>query len=123
VTFLATTRPSPDPAFFNLPQESKVPNTILTSSSTTDPGFQSITWHGETYPGSGEYTVKIFSMAALDDEFIYGLIGEEPSWLYRKEWDSYPALGPISAFAPVEPMKGFHYLGAMEPWVSTYVSI
>jgi prenylcysteine oxidase/farnesylcysteine lyase len=99
-----------------------VPNTILTSSSDTDPGFQSITWHGETYPGSGEYTVKIFSMAALDDEFVNRLIGEEPSWLYRKEWDSYPKLGPISAFAPVQPMKGFHYLGAMEPWVSTLVT-
>lgn len=61
-------------------------------------------------------------MASLDDEFIHSLIGEEPSWLYRKEWDSYPRLTPISSFAPVEPMKGFHYLGAMEPWVSTYVS-
>jgi prenylcysteine oxidase/farnesylcysteine lyase len=61
-------------------------------------------------------------MAALDDQFIHELIGEEPSWLYRKEWDSYPELGPISAFAPVQPMKGFHYLGAMEPWVSTYVT-
>jgi prenylcysteine oxidase/farnesylcysteine lyase len=60
-------------------------------------------------------------MAPLDGGFIHRLIGEEPSWLYRKEWDSYPRLGPISSFAPVEPMKGFHYLGAMEPWVSTYV--
>lgn len=121
VTFLATSRPFPNPGFFNLPQDAKVPNTILTSSSSVDPRFQSITWHGETYPDSGEYTVKIFSMAPLDDSFIHRLIGEEPSWLYRKVWDSYPELGPISSFAPVEPMKGFHYLGAMEPWVSTYV--
>jgi prenylcysteine oxidase/farnesylcysteine lyase len=54
-------------------------------------------------------------MAPLDDDFIHGLIGEEPSWLYRKEWDSYPQLGPISSFAPVEPMKGFHHLGASPP--------
>lgn len=120
VTYLTTSRQSPDHRFFDLPERTKVPNTILTSSSALAAEFNSITWHGETRAGSGEYAVKIFSMQRLSEDFLYRLLGGEvPSWVLRKEWDSYPALGPISAFAPVEPIKGFHYLGAMEPWIST----
>lgn len=83
------------------------------------PRFQSISWHGETIKGSGEYVVKVFSLTYLNDEFLEELIGEKPSWVLRKEWDSYPKLRPIRTYAPVEPYKGFHYLAALEPWVST----
>lgn len=119
MTLLATSRSSPDPAFFGLPPDTKVPNTILTPSTGLETEFNSITWHGETAPGSGEHTVKIFSMQELSDEFLERMLGETPTWILRKEWDSYPELAPISSYAPVEPMKGFHYLGAMEPYVST----
>jgi len=126
VTYLTTTSPHPLPAFFGLPVGTTMPTTILTSGetsrstpSTPPPRFQSITYHGETHPGSGEYVVKIFSLTYLSDRMLSQLFGEIPGWLLRKEWDSYPKLGVIGQYAPVEPMKGFQYLAALEPWVST----
>ncbi|WVQ94044.1 hypothetical protein IAU59_001122 [Kwoniella sp. CBS 9459] len=124
VTYLTTAQPHPQPSFFGLPEGSFVPNTIITSSSAKGSAipparFQSISWHGETYPGSKEYAVKIFSLTRLNQRFLYEMLGEEPSWLLRKEWDSYPKLRPINAYAPVQPIKGFHYLAAQEAWVST----
>lgn len=126
VTLLTTTRSTPLPSFFGLPDTAVVPSTVLTTSytahtkaATPPPKFQSITWHGETYQGSGEHVVKIFSLHYLNEEFLTDLIGEEPGWLLRKEWDSYPELRPVSSFPPVEPVEGVQYLGALEPWVST----
>ncbi|WVQ80435.1 hypothetical protein IAT38_002540 [Cryptococcus sp. DSM 104549] len=131
VTYLATSALHPLPAFFNLPPDARVPNTILTSSSTsrspTPPGtpptppprFQSITWHGETFPGSREYAVKIFSRTRLSDRFLREMLGEDPRWLLRKEWDSYPELRPTAGYAPVELLEGVQYLAGMETWVST----
>ncbi|RSH90653.1 hypothetical protein EHS25_001258 [Saitozyma podzolica] len=127
VTYFATTRRRPDPSFFGLPNTTTLPTTILTTGYTArqsknrpPPRFQSITWHGETYPGSGEYTVKVFSLTYLKDSIIRSIIGgDEPTWLLRKEWDSYPPLRPISSYAPVEPVKGVQYLAALEPWIST----
>ena len=88
-------------------------------SDPRGPRFQSISWHAETSPGSGEYVVKIFSLERISDETLHALVDEQPGWVLRKEWDSYPALGPVKDYAPVMPMKGFHYLAALEPWVST----
>jgi prenylcysteine oxidase/farnesylcysteine lyase len=137
VTLLVTSKQRPEAAFFGqgVKEGTVLPNTILTSgydarahrnatsayASGDDgrPSFQSISWHGETTPGSGEYVVKIFSLSSLSDEYLYTLIDEEPRWVLRKEWDSYPKLGPIKSYAPVEPYRGFHYLAALEPWVST----
>ncbi|OCF36073.1 prenylcysteine oxidase/farnesylcysteine lyase [Kwoniella heveanensis CBS 569] len=124
VTYLTTSQPHPQPSFFGLPEGSFIPNMIITASSPKGSAipparFQSISWHGETYPGSKEYAVKIFSLTRLNERFLLELLGEEPSWLLRKEWDSYPKLRPINAYAPVQPMNGFHYLAAQEAWVST----
>jgi prenylcysteine oxidase/farnesylcysteine lyase len=63
--------------------------------------------------------VKIFSRQYIKDKILHDLIGEEPTWLLRKEWYSYPVLDTISSYAPVEPVKGVQYLAALEPWVST----
>lgn len=126
VTLLTTTRPRPLPSFFGLPDNTVLPTTILTTAvtarstrQTPPPRFQSISWHGETLPGSGEYVVKIFSLRYLKDKIIQDIIGEEPTWLLRKEWDSYPVLKPVERYAPVEPIRGLQYLAALEPWVST----
>ncbi|KAK8845403.1 hypothetical protein IAR55_006116 [Kwoniella newhampshirensis] len=125
VTYLTTTRRHPIPSFFGLPDDAYIPNTIITTGVTSrqqavpPPRFQSISWHGETYPGSGEYAVKIFSLTRLPERFLVEMLGEEPSWLLRKEWNSYPQLRPLATYAPVEPVKGLQYLGAMESWVST----
>ncbi|WVQ64724.1 uncharacterized protein L199_002891 [Kwoniella botswanensis] len=125
VTYFTTTQPHPLPSFFGLSEDSYIPNAILTSGLTSriqsipPPRFQSISWHGEVLPGSGEYAVKIFSLTRLSDRFIHKLIGEEPGWLVRKEWDSYPKLKTTSSYAPVEPIRGLHYLAAQEAWIST----
>ena len=102
-----------------------MPTTILTTSHSAKergvplPPFQSITYHGETYPGSGEWVVKIFSLAPIDDYELNVIFGARPTWVRRKIFRSYPALRPTSSYPPVEPVKGLHYLAAMEPWVST----
>ena len=126
VTLLITTKTRPLLAFFDLTGNTTIPDTILTSGITSrsqlgipPPMFQSITWHGETFPGSGEYVVKILSLTYLKDTIIKAIIGEEPGWVLRKEWDSYPVLEPISRYPPVEPIKGLQYLAAMEPWISS----
>jgi prenylcysteine oxidase/farnesylcysteine lyase len=105
-----------------------MPTTILTTRATAratpgapDPEFQSMTWHGETAAGSGEYVVKIFSLAPVTDAWVESAIGEAPGWLLRKEWDSYPVLARTASFPPVEPIRGMQYLAALEPWISTYV--
>lgn len=124
---LTTTAPWPNPAYFGIEPDRAIPGTILTTNATAretgqnGPPFQSISYHGETFPGSGEYVVKLFSKTKLGDEFLTTLFNSTPTSVFRKEWDSYPVLTPQSTFryAPVEPMPGFQYLAALEPWVST----
>nr|XP_019048632.1 hypothetical protein I302_02404 [Kwoniella bestiolae CBS 10118]OCF27562.1 hypothetical protein I302_02404 [Kwoniella bestiolae CBS 10118] len=123
VTYLTTTKSRPQASLFGLNETDYVPRSIMTSAltsrknGTTPSNFESIAWHAET--PAGEYPVKVFSLARLTDQFINDLIGETPSWLVRKEWDAYPLLSPIGSYAPVEPIKGLHYLAAQEAWVST----
>ncbi|WVO14829.1 hypothetical protein L204_102468 [Cryptococcus depauperatus] len=129
VTYLATTRPHPSPSFFGLSEGSKLPSTILTSAHPPvdpeskrrlpPPRFQSITWHGRTHSASDEYAVKVFSLTRLSDRFLREMLGEDPTWVLRKEWDSYPQLLPNVNYAPVELTEGVEYLAGMERWVST----
>lgn len=125
---MTTTRPYPHPSFFSLRNNTVLPSTILTSAMTSQqnrqdptppPMFQSISWSGETYPGSGEWVVKIFSKSFLNDRILRSIADETPGWVLRKEWDAYPVLKPLSHYPPVEPVKGVQYLAALEPWVST----
>ncbi|GMK54379.1 hypothetical protein CspeluHIS016_0109650 [Cutaneotrichosporon spelunceum] len=126
VTMLATTAPHADPLYFFGSPDDAVPGTILTTGATVRakpgaarPEFQSISYHGETYEGSGEWVVKVFSKAELSNDLLADIFGDYPTWVYRKVWDSYPALHPTASFPPMQPMQGFHYLAAFEPWVST----
>ncbi|ORY25191.1 Prenylcysteine lyase-domain-containing protein [Naematelia encephala] len=122
VTLFTTTRESPLPLFFGLPSTTSIPSTVLTVRPVAGgppPRFQSITWHGETGPGTGEHVVKIFSLTRFSDKLIRELIGQDPTWLLRKEWDSYPSMTTVASYAPVEPLPGVQYLAALEPWVST----
>ncbi|WVQ80436.1 hypothetical protein IAT38_002541 [Cryptococcus sp. DSM 104549] len=127
-TYLTTSALHPAPSFFGLPANATVPSVILTSDLThrtnprtsPAPRFLSMQWHGtETYPGSDEYAVKIFSLERLDDEYLRKMLGRKPSWVLRKEWDSYPELKPNTSYAPVELVKGVQYLAGQEAWVST----
>lgn len=125
VTLATTARKTPNPLYFGLSEGTILPTTILTTSTTSRangtplPSVQSISWHGETYPGSSEYVVKIFSKEILSDDTLTLILGEEATWVKRKEWYSYPALRPLTTYPPVEPLKGLQYLAALEPWVST----
>ncbi|TXT11838.1 uncharacterized protein COLE_02248 [Cutaneotrichosporon oleaginosum] len=126
VTMLATTAPHVDPLYFFRGPDEAIPGTILTTGATAraNPGaarpeFQSISYHGETYQGSGEWVVKIFSKTRLNNELLADIFGTDPTWVHRKVWDSYPVLHPTASFPPMQPMQGFHYLASLEPWVST----
>lgn len=128
MTYLTTTQKHPAPSFFGLPSESTIPTTILTSAhpsrspnapSLPPPKFQSITWHGESFLGSNEYAVKIISLTRLSDRFLREILGDEPTWVKRKEWDSYPKLEPFAGYAPVNLTEGVEYLAGMERWIST----
>ncbi len=126
VTMLATTAKHADPLYFFLAPDEPVPGTIVTTGATAraNPGaarpeFQSITYHGETFEGSGEWVVKIFSKAKISNDLLADIFGADPTWVYRKEWDSYPVLHPTASFPPMQPMQGFHYLASLEPWIST----
>ncbi|BEJ12051.1 hypothetical protein CspHIS471_0205110 [Cutaneotrichosporon sp. HIS471] len=126
VTMLATNAPHADPLYFFRGPDEAVPGMILTTGSTVRakpgaarPEFQSISYHGETYDGSGEWIVKIFSKAELSNDLLADIFGDNPTWVHRKVWDSYPVLHPTASFPPMQPMQGFHYLASLEPWVST----
>lgn len=123
---VATNASSLNPIYFFKDPDVVIPHTILTTDSTwrdtpgaAQPAFQSISYHGETYPSSGEWVVKIFSKEKLDDAAVADIFGVKPSWVFRKVWRSFPVLHPTATFPPMQPMPGFHYLASMEPWVST----
>lgn len=121
-TFATTKTDHPDPAYFGFADGAKIPSHVFTTGwtareeGTPPPPFQSISYQRTI---NGERVVKIFSLGPIDDEHLERIFGEKPSWVFRKVWESYPLLRPIAAYAPVEPIRGLHYLASLEPWVST----
>jgi prenylcysteine oxidase / farnesylcysteine lyase len=96
VTLLSTTAPQPNPAYFGLPNDAKVPTTILTSYEgvrTSEghkaPEFNSLQYHGlvrEPMEGEApEYRVKIFSLGPLSDAWLDKLFDGKIGWVLRKE--------------------------------------
>ncbi|KZT23798.1 FAD/NAD(P)-binding domain-containing protein [Neolentinus lepideus HHB14362 ss-1] len=129
VTLLSTTAPHPNPAYFGFKDTARVPTTILTTyegvrvSGVKEPEFNSLTYHGlvdESAPeGEREWVVKIFSKVRLEDEWLAEVFGGKVGWVYRKEWDAYPELPPTIKFPPIKLEKGFYYVNAFEPFIST----
>ncbi|TXT07375.1 hypothetical protein VHUM_03095 [Vanrija humicola] len=121
-TFVTTTTEHPDPGYFGFTEDTKIPTHVFTTGWTAReegspaPAFQSISYQRRV---GNERVVKIFSLAHIDDDHLHRIFGEKPSWVLRKVWESYPVLRPIAAYAPAEPIRGLHYLAALEPWVST----
>ncbi|WOO80156.1 Farnesylcysteine lyase [Vanrija pseudolonga] len=121
-TFATTKTDHPDPAYFGFTDGAKIPSHVFTTGwtareeGTPAPPFQSISYQRTI---NGERVVKIFSLGPIDDDHLERIFGEKPSWVFRKVWESYPLLRPIAAYAPVEPIRGLHYLASLEPWVST----
>ncbi|TFK30726.1 hypothetical protein FA15DRAFT_690376 [Coprinopsis marcescibilis] len=123
VTLLATTSPSPNPAYFGLEPGSKVPQVILTSRANARrggkaPDFNSLTYHGPIR--DGEWSVKIFSEEEITDEWLSEVFGAgKVGWVHRKQWKAYPKLPPTTTFPPVKLDQGFYYVNSFEPFIST----
>ncbi|PFH54745.1 hypothetical protein AMATHDRAFT_72501 [Amanita thiersii Skay4041] len=122
VTLLTTTAPAPDPTYFALSPSSKVPRMVLTSyegvrKGGKEPEFNSLSYHGHVR--DGEWAVKIFSKEAISDEWLNKLFLGKVGWVYRKQWDAYPVLPPTTTFPPVKLDRGFFYVNAFEPFIST----
>ncbi|KAF6766488.1 Prenylcysteine lyase-domain-containing protein [Ephemerocybe angulata] len=122
VTLLSTTASSPNASYFGLPEGTKVPNFVLTSRAGArkggkEPEFNSLSYHGPIR--DGEWTVKIFSMQTVTDEWLEKLFSGSVGWVYRKEWKAYPKLPPTTTFPPVKLDNGFYYVNSFEPFIST----
>jgi len=125
VTLLSTTSPHPNPVYFGLAPADAVPTSVLTSSQGTrnggpEPEFNSLSYlRSIEHGGQTEYIVKLFSKQRLSDEWLAKMFHDKVGWLLRKEWDSYPKLPPTTTFPPLRVDKGFFYVNAFEPFIST----
>ena len=151
VTLFATALPlSRD--HFNISALHPLPTTILTTEpeclrpsaaakpcEDQRPEFNSISTlravHNP-FTGHRELLYKIFTERPVTNEFLAQLLGLElqsdgeisegdVSWIYRKEWLSYPVEYPRSTFEPLrldgrsEGGDGIWYTGGMEGFIST----
>jgi len=121
VTILSTTAAHPNPKYFGMPAGSKVPRVILTTkerpTGSTPPEFSSISYGGRIR--EDEWAVKIFSDARLSNEWLDNMFQGQVKWVTRKKWDAYPKLPPTTNFPPVKLDRGFYYVNAFEPFMST----
>lgn len=90
VTLLSTTAKQPNPAYFSLPANSKVPSMVLTSyegvrQGGKAPEFNSLSYHGRVAEGVDEWTVKIFSKEPVSNEWLEKIFPGQVGWVYRKE--------------------------------------
>lgn len=91
VTLFATTSPSPNPAYFNLPEGSTVPPFILTSAEGSrnggpEPEFNSMNYLQRVSPDRAEWVVKIFSKKAIKDDWLETMFGKgKVGWVLRHE--------------------------------------
>jgi prenylcysteine oxidase/farnesylcysteine lyase len=109
VTLLTTTATTPDPEYFGFKPSDKIPTTILTSLDGVRhggkaPEFNSLTYHGqakiagnETHDaqGTGEWSVKIFSMEPISDDWLAKVFQEQVGWVFRKEVTCFPFLSTL----------------------------
>jgi len=82
-----------------------------------EPEFNSMSYHGLVK--DGEWAVKIFSKERIEDAWLADMFNGSVGWVHRKEWDAYPKLPPTTTFPPVKLDKGFYYVNAFEPFIST----
>jgi len=126
-----------NPLAFNLEAGDAVPQAILTTlpkqKAHHSPDFLSISLLRQaTKPnGETEYLYKIFSMEPPNSTFlgkIFGLGELEPndaiddediSWIYRKEWQSYPYEYPRVTFEEIKLDEHFWYTSGIESFIST----
>ncbi|OQO08158.1 hypothetical protein B0A48_06952 [Cryoendolithus antarcticus] len=131
------------PLFFGLAPDKPAPHAILTTlpegehapdrKTVGSPGFYSVSLLRQvTSPttGASEFAYKIFSPAPPTPAFIARLLGvqltasgelksEDVTWLYRKEWQSYPYEIPRRQFERIRLGEGAWYTAGIEGFVST----
>jgi prenylcysteine oxidase/farnesylcysteine lyase len=118
VTLLATTASAPSSSYFGLPGSAEAPRVMLTShQGQSKPEFNSLSYHGLVR--EGEWAVKIFSEQEISDEWLAKMFDGKVGWVHRKLWEAYPVLPPATTFPPVKLDKGFYYVNAFEPLIST----
>lgn len=137
VSTLTTRRPksasTPQPSYFDLPPDTRMPNEIFgtfTTPSRHKPTFNSLNYL-KALPASigarfGEGTfhvVKMFSSRSLEPEMLDTLYGAgNVAKVVEKVWFAYPQLAPVRSeddFAPVRPDEGLYYVNAFERLIST----
>ncbi|KIJ35920.1 hypothetical protein M422DRAFT_232724 [Sphaerobolus stellatus SS14] len=122
---LLTTSSTPKSSYFHL-KNTSAPVTVLTTSEGVthggpNPEFNSLTYQGPLsapFRGREEHVVKLFSEQEVGDEWLRSVFGEV-TWVYRKQWDSYPILPPTTSFPPVVPDENLYYVNSFEPFIST----
>lgn len=136
------------PAAFKLPDETPVPQVILTTlppdvdmGSKQDgvgpAGFFSISTLGKvtnpsSHPPQTEFLYKVFSPGPLTSAFVSRILGlpdpqgdlssiakENISWLYEKTWHSYPYLYPRVTFDEPQLDANLWYTSGIESFIST----
>jgi len=134
------------PEAFNLKPDTVVPTYVLTTlppdeagekdpNGVGKPGFFSISIVAESWnphTGAPEYIYKIFSPARVNSTFLAHILGTVPlvdaseelaedvvSWIYRKEWKSYPYEYPRVTFEEIKLDEGLWYTSGIEGFIST----
>ncbi|KAA8622565.1 prenylcysteine oxidase 1 [Pyrenophora tritici-repentis] len=136
-----------NPAAFNLPPTSPVPQYVLTtlppSEPPTDntagsPSFYSISlssaaMNPRSSPPRFEYVYKIFSPERVNATFLSHILGQPVgekeaeegevdgvvSWIHHKLWYSYPREYPRVSFEEVVLDEGLWYTSGIEGFIST----
>jgi prenylcysteine oxidase/farnesylcysteine lyase len=144
---LIVTPLSLNPGRFNLPPDAQVPLVVLTTLPPADqdrdgskptyagkPGFFSVSLlRPITNPKTGEeeYLYKIFSPEPFTHGDLASILNvpegreltDDPddliSWIYRKEWHSYPVEWPRVTFEKSLLAPGLWYTGGMDSFIST----
>ncbi|GAA6000776.1 hypothetical protein JCM10207_004655 [Rhodosporidiobolus poonsookiae] len=133
VTFVITNASTPQPSYFDLPDKTRMPNSIFgtfTTGSRSKPTFNSLNYLkplsaeiGSKFGEGTWHVVKMFSSKSLEPEMLDALYGAgNVGKTVEKVWFAYPALQPVHSpqdFAPVRPDEGLYYVNGFERLIST----
>ncbi|KAH7104700.1 FAD/NAD(P)-binding domain-containing protein [Auriculariales sp. MPI-PUGE-AT-0066] len=122
VTLFTTTAKYPSSEYFG----TAAPRTVLTTHDGArhggpEPEFNSLSYLHPLQEGAEEWVVKIFSKKRISDTWLEKAFDGKVGWVYRKEWEAYPALKPraLDTLPSLNPDEGLYYVNAFEPFVST----
>ena len=141
VTLFTTSSPSPNPAYFKLPEGDTVPPAVLTSADASrhggpEPEFNSLSYL-QKVADREEWVVKIFSKKHIEDFWLENMFGKGKigwvlrhevsssnppplrQWLTRWQWDAYPVLPPTTKYPTMVLDDGLYYVNGFEKLVDS----